>query len=54
MKFRLSFEIVNKDELIREIGHLAEDGVFEAPEDARQYFLKHLILKTTINEVKGE
>ena len=54
MKVNLSFEFANQNELIKEIEHLAEEGIIETLEDAKEYFLKHLILKTKMDKVEWE
>ena len=54
MKFKLSFKFANQDELIKEIEHLAEEGEIQTLDEAKQYFLKHLIITTTMNKVEGE
>lgn len=54
MKVKLSFEFANQDELIKDIENLAERGEIKTLEDAKQYFLKHLILTTKMNKVEGE
>ena len=52
MKVNLSFEFANQDELIKEIERLAEEGKINTLDEAKQYFLKHLILTTTMNKVE--
>lgn len=53
MKFKLSLEFANQDELVQEIERLTEEGVIQTLDEAEQYFFKHLIISTTTNKVEG-
>ena len=42
MKVKLDIEILNKNELIREIEYFIENGTFTTEEEAKQYFMNNL------------